>query len=405
MTEVRRFNGLIGPANLLGLVRNTAPFLFGSPPVQPVQSVPTAPVGSSVTTLHALADHALGWQRIIAAGAAFAPGEEPTAGERVDYYALCLACHFATVATFIPTDVDAKIRGVLWDAREERGALRAMAEVALAAQRWDLAPVSARLIDCGALGIVSGHNGEWLGTACGALGCFLATGDGDYAERLYAAIVAEVERGAAALRAALRTKDQELAVLRLAGVLTHNAGDIDQGLSFWRSDLQSHPHFRALARLAHENLDAFAGTYQVAALLYKQLLAAEGHRNYPLRAVKALRVSRDLLLPISPLLDHWGETIAVHPALDHEGRAEVVAALLSGCKKIPGQVGYYRALCGIDQALGGLEQLAKRLPGGVRVLLKDGELRRALALRQGSFESTLRKRTAALLVEARVRRG
>jgi hypothetical protein len=29
-----------------------------------------------------------------------------------DYFALCLACHHATVATFVPTDVDTKIRGV-----------------------------------------------------------------------------------------------------------------------------------------------------------------------------------------------------------------------------------------------------------------------------------------------------
>ncbi len=29
-----------------------------------------------------------------------------------DYFALCLACHHATVATFVPTDVDTKIRGI-----------------------------------------------------------------------------------------------------------------------------------------------------------------------------------------------------------------------------------------------------------------------------------------------------
>jgi hypothetical protein len=401
MNEIRRFNGLIGPANLLGLVRNTAPFLFAAAPAPSG----AAPAPAADGGLHRLADHPLGWQSILIAGEAFAYCDEPSAAERVDYFALCLACHFATVATFIPTDVDAKIRGVLWDAREERPALRAMADLTLAAARWDVAPVSARLVDCGAHGVVSGHNGEWLGAACGALGCFLAIDDHDYAQRLHGAVVAEVERGAAAFRAALRAKDNELDVLRLATVLTHNAGDIDQGLSFWREDLQSHPHHRQLGRLAHENATAFAGTYQLAAAIYKQLMAAEGHRNYPLRAVKALRASRDLLLPISPLLDHWGETIAVHPDLTSDDRAEVVAALVTGCKKIPGQSGYYRALSGIEQALGGLDQLAKRMPGGVRALLKDSELRRAIAVRRGSFESMLRKRTAALLGEARSRRG
>jgi hypothetical protein len=403
MNESRRFNGLIGPANLLGLVRNTAPFLFTGPgPASaPASAAPAAAPGG----LHGLADHPLGWHRILLAGASFAPSADPSAAQRVDYFALCLACHFATVATFIPTDVDAKVRGVLWDTREERPVLHAMAELTLAAARWDVAPVSARLVDCGALGVVSGHNGEWLGAACGALGCFLAIKDDDYAERLHGAVTAEVERGAAAFRAAALAKDDELAVLRLATVLTHNAGDIDQGLSFWRDDLHSHPYHRQLGRLAHENATAFAGTYQLAAALYKQLMAAEGHRNYPLRAVKALRASRDLLLPISPLLDHWGETIAGHPDLTSDERAEVVAALVTGCKKIPGQSGYYRALSGIEQALGGLDQLARRMPGGARALLKDSELRRAIAVKRSSFESMLRKRTAALLSAARLARG
>jgi hypothetical protein len=399
MNEIRRFNGLIGPENLLGLVRNTAPFLFS--PAAPAPP-PEAAAGGR---LSALADHPLGWLGILRAGQRFASSDDPGGPERVDYFALCLACHFATVATFIPTDVDAKIRGVLWDVREERPVLRAMADLTLAAARWDITAVSARVIDCGALGAVSGHNGEWLGAACGALGCFLAIGDGDYAQRLEVAVAAEVERGAAALRAALRARDGELDALRLATVLTHNAGDIDQGLSFWRDDLHSHPSYQRLGRLAHENSGAFAGTYQVAAALYKQLMAAEGHRNYPLRAVKALRASRDLLLPISPLLDQWGETIAVHPDLTSDDRAEVVAALVTGCKRIPGQSGYQRALSGIEQALGGLDQLAKRMPGGVRALLKDSELRRAVAIRRGSFESMLRKRTAAVINEARPRRG
>ena len=403
MNEVRRFNGLIGPANLIGLVRNTAPFLFAAQPGPPAGGPATAMPGAG-GRLSQLAGHPLGWRSIILAGQAFAYADEPSAPERVDYFALCLACHFATVATFIPTDVDAKIRGVLWDVREERPVLHAMADLTLAAARWDVAPVSARLIDCGALGMVSGHNGEWLGAACGALGCFLALGDDDYAGRLHDAVAAEVERGAAAFRAALRTRDDELDALRLASVLTHNAGDIDQGLSFWREDLQGHPWHRQLARLAHENATAFAGTYQLAAALYKQLLAAEGHRNYPLRAVKALRTSRDLLLPISPLLDQWGETIAGHPDLTSDDRAEVVAALVAGCRKIRPVRLLPRAQR--HRAGPGRPRPARQAHARRRApLLKDGELRRAVAIRRGSFESMLRKRAAAVLGEARSRRG
>jgi hypothetical protein len=396
MNEVRRFNGLIGPGNLLGLVRNTAPFLFADlpPEVQP---------GPGPVRLSELASHPLGWWRIVAAGTGFAYREEPTGSERVDYFALCFACHVATVATFIPTDVDAKIRGVLWDQRESPGNLRAMAELTLAASAWDTSSVSTRQIRVGGGRPVSGHDGEWLGVACGALGCFLALGDSAYAERLHAAVVAELERGADAFLRALRTPEAELDALRLSAVLTHNAGDVDQGLSFWRDDLHGHPYHQQLGLLAHENTAPFRSAYHIAATVYKRLMAPEGHRNYPLRTVKALRSSPDLLLPISPFLDGWGATIASHQALTLDDRAEVVAALLSGCKKIAGQLGYQRALAGIEEGLGGLDQLAKRLPGSIRSLLKDSELRRAVAVKRVSFESTMRKRCGAVLADARVR--
>jgi hypothetical protein len=392
MSEFRQFNGLIGPENLLGLLRNTAPFLF--PPA-------AAPVGA--TRLAEQGGGPAGWRRIIDAAPGFTFAERPSAAERVDYFALCLACHFASVATFIPTDVDAKIRGVLWNPREDRGALRAMADLALAARAWEMADVSTRLVEVPGIGTVSGHDGEWLGVVSGALGSFLAIGDDDYAQRLHAAIVAELEREAEAFRRTARAKDRELDVLRLATVLTHNVGDVDQGLSFWPERLQQHAHFAQLNHLAHENAAPFGGAYQVAAALYKRLMAAEGHRNYPLRTVKALRTSPALLLPIGPFLDDWGRIIATHQALSPDDRGEVVAALLGGCKKIAGQVGYYRALAGIDDAVGGLDQLARRLPGAARGMLKDAELRRHLAIKQVSFESAMRKKAAAMLIELRQR--
>lgn len=389
MTDVRRFNGQIGPDNLLGLVRNTAPFLFSH-----------QDDGEPAARLCDLAHQPLGWKRIVAAGAVFTYADAPTGAQRSDYFAFCLACHFATVATFIPTDVDAKIRGVLWDPREDRGCLRAMADVALAAATWDVSSVSTRMVTVADGATISGHNGEWLGVACGAIGCFLAIGDLDYADRLYAAVTAELEREAAAFRRLVRTRDAELDVLRLSVVLTHNVGDVDQGLSFWRDDLHNHPYHCQLNRLAHENSKPFSSTFQVAAAVYKRLMAPEGHRNYPLRTVKALRSSADLLLPISPFLDDWGMLISSHERLSNDDRAEVVAALLTGCKKIPGQLGYFRALSGIEESLGGLDNLAKRLPGGVRALLKDSDLRRAIAVKRISFESTLRKRTISVLAES-----
>src|SRR5579863_3928323 len=83
------------------------------------------------------------------------------------YFRAMLAAHFATVATFVPTDVDANIR---------HHALTALAldELELAcglideAAGWDVRLVSARVVEVGSP--LSGHDGEWLAVRAGALG-------------------------------------------------------------------------------------------------------------------------------------------------------------------------------------------------------------------------------------------
>jgi hypothetical protein len=387
MAEVAQFAGMIGPANLAALVRNTAPWLFREA------------VGAPDDALAELAERPRGWEAIVRR--AEAPGWAPS---RDDYFILCLACHHATVATYIPTDVDAKIRGVLWSTGGA-ASVHARTRATVAARGWDLAGASARTVAVAEGRPISGHDGEVLSVLAGALAAHLRTGDAAQAEEVAAVIDAELDREARAFDEAVRRPGRELDVLRLAVVLTHNAGDMDQGISFWSEDDARLAPFRArFHRLAHENAAPYRGAFQLAALVYREAMAAEGHRNYPLRAVKPLRLHPDLLLPIAPFLEDWGRVVATHPALTMEGRAEVVAALLSGCRKIPGQVGYYRALAGLVEALSGpLDQLIKHLPGALRSGFKDPEVRRHLALKQSSFASAMGKKAAALTAGRRQR--
>ena len=85
------------------------------------------------------------------------------------------------------------------------------------------------------------------------------------------------------------------------------------------------------SRLAHEREERFGGEYAKAKAIYKELISAEGHRNYPLREPKCLRMTVDLQLPLSPWLEHWGRLVAVHPALSHEEKIQVARQLLRGC--------------------------------------------------------------------------
>lgn len=61
-------------------------------------------------------------------------------------------------------------------------------------------------------------------------------------------------------------------------------------------------HKRKFSRLAHERNDRFGGEFFRAKIIYKELLSAEGHRHYPLREPKCLRMTPDLMLPLGTVV-------------------------------------------------------------------------------------------------------
>lgn len=365
----------ISPDKLFGLVENTAPFLIPRMAEHPLPPE---------KRLIECGDHPAGYLEVLQ-GAARANTTE-------DYFAFCLACHHATVATFVPTDVDAKIRGLLWRQQRDADALRRMFDFTQQSLGWSINGISKRATELAGVGPVSGHNGEQLSVLAGALGTFLKRGDAEYARKAADAIDAELERQALEFRFAAGQKGCELDVLRLAASLTHNAGDLDQGISFWPTAATHDEARKRFSRLAHENTDPYGGAFHIAARIYKKAMSPEGHRNYPLRQVKALRRSPDLLLPLGPFLDDWGALIAVHPALDWQDRAHVLTALIHGCRTISGQRGYYRALHGLVSRLDGdVERLIRLCPARVRAEWKDSELRKLISVPRVSFESMMKK--------------
>lgn len=371
----------VGPATIVEQVRNTAPFL----------DVPRIYDSARLIECPGFLD-------VLARGEALQQADLGEEAMREDYFALCMAAHHATVATFVPTDVDTKIRGLLWRETRHIASLERMFRFAQGATAWSIAGISARATELAGVGPVSGHNGEQLSVLAAALGSFLHVGAHDLAEEAAAAIDAELRREGVEFRHAIRTRGCELDALRIAASLTHNAGDLDQGISFWPTSQQHREWREKFGRLAHENTRAYEGTYQVAARVYKAAMACEGHRHYPLRAIRALRQTPDLLLPLGPFLDDWGAVIARHPSLTEEDRVETLGALLAGSRKIPGQRGYYRAICGMKDTLGaGIEALAKHLPKTARDDWKNPETRKLVSVPRVSFESMMRKMLAAAL--------
>lgn len=400
------FGGFIGPRTLVGLVRTTAPYLFDRAP-GPESDSSSQPDGGVRPTSARLIEHGfepLGWWKILLAADLLPARSEPSSSERADYFALCLAAHFASAATYVPTDVDSKIRHALWFEALDPDDLARMCDLALYLSAWDMRGISARHVEIEGHGALSGHDGERLSVLCGGLLALLAAGDHARAERFETAIDGELAREARAFEALAALPGRELDLLRAAAILTHNAGDVMQGLAAKSGRTVGEQQKQRFSNLGAERTERYGGAYARAADLYRELMASEGHRHYPLREVKLLRADPALLLPIGPFLDEWGTLLARWPRWNGAQRAEVVAALVEGCRRVEGQESYYRALAGFDAVHpGGLEarELAQHFGTAVKRELKAADLRRKIALRRESFESSYKKRARAILLRTR----
>ena len=388
--QADRFDNKIGPGQLAAQVANAAPW-YGTWPVEPLMAG---------QRLSQVAGGPMGFLRVLAGAPLITNIERPSGADRLDYFAYCLACHHATVATYIPTDVDTKIRGILWE-RGGSESIRERLELVEHARRWSLDRVSTRYVVTPS-GPVSGHDGEWLGVLAGALGAAIRAKDAVLADEVGVLIDEELRREASAFeRLARKPGPPEDAwnLIRLGWILTHNVGDLDQGISFWPTETpEFQPWRERFAEMAHGRDKAYGGSFARAKVVY-QTVSAEGHRHYPLRPLKCLRRAPELLLPLGPCFEAWGEAVATHPALSLDDRAEVLGALLGGIAKVAGQQGYQRAVYGLATATsGGVDALAKRLPAGIRAPLKDPDVRRHLGLAPSSFLSAIGKRARAALI-------
>jgi hypothetical protein len=351
----------IAPETLFAQVRNTVPFLklpAASP--GPLIDLGDSPEGF----LHIIAS----WENILRPGIRY---EE----QLQDYFALCVACHHATVGSFVPTDVDAKIRGVLWRATPDPDVLKPMLRFALNLHKWTEEGISVRRVRG-----VSGHNGEHWSVIAGALGRLLELGETDAAAEAQAAIEAEIDREQAIFDKTAHERDAELDFLRIAMTLAHNQGDLKQGISFWKQKPETLPTMAYLLE---------RGKFERAVKVYQETgMNAEGHRNYPLRAVRSLRRSPEYLLPLSPFLDEWGAKVATL-----EDSHEILAALVSGCLKLDNQNGYYRAIAGMRSvSQGNFDRTIARMPNAAQRAVKSGEIPKLSAVSRASFEAMMRKR-------------
>jgi hypothetical protein len=361
----------VDPVTLLGLIENTAPFLFK-------RKTPLTPYTEEVLKVKEEAAPRL---------------------THLDYFKFCLAAHYTTVATFVPTDVDNQIRKNLWDQPLPEGTTVAMAEHCLKSLAWDFRPVTARYASSeGAY--VCGHQGEWFSVAVGAYAAHREK-NAALAKEVRQAIVKEAE-GEASLFLRLKKAKDGVELLKASTAIAHNLGDLDRVIDQW--GLPADDALRLAAyKLGHEAKDfPLQKELLEAGALNKAFMASENHRHYPLRKPRCLRWSLDFLLPLGPFFDSWGETLARHGMLSNEDVAEVVEALLDGFDKLSSPkvplYGYARAIGAIQRNFrGGPKELPKYLPSRAAKALAKGAIPEITRPSAKEFEAQWAKKALLFL--------
>ena len=374
----------IAPELLLEQVKSAAPWLFSGP----------APEGPALRYVRVLRD---------------------AEGKRLDalgYYELCIAAHWATAGTFVPTDVDNAIRWKLWQ-ETQPGLVGEQAKLVLESLTWDYGPVTARLASApghgGAsasmAGRLSTHEGTWFSVAVGAYAACRGPLP-KLADEVLEVMVAEARRedkAWAALEAAATGRSTPAAIerLRACALVAHNFGDLDRVADQWELPANA-PLRAALYDAAKPGSKLFGGRLGRAGELNRLFMGADNHRHYPLRAARGLRKSPELLLPVGPFFDDWGRRVAKHPALSPEDVADAVRALLDGWTRLHEPAGYARALSGIlDAYPGGRSALSRLLPGKDQRQLESGPLKAVMDLPQERFEAQWASRSLKAVPPAR----
>jgi hypothetical protein len=365
-------------STLVALVKNTAPFLWN-------------PTPTNSTTRY----------RSILMDTENAP--DSISEDLPRYYELCIAAHFASVATFVPTDVDIAIRQKLWQKVHHPEAFLKLWTLVQEFYTWDESLVSKRFLITARGNKISGHQGEWFSIAVGAYKTALKLTP-DYVPEirqsiedcvhLHEKVLLDLEEIFMEERDATSLKNLCLAIAMTA----HNLGDLDRMIEAWQledTDVLKRRVFRA----GHEDARTPLPLCVKYGKIYQQFLAAENHRHFALREPKGLRKSADFLLPSGPFFDQWGLDLVngtQQDLLNERELREIIQALIEGWdrlnpKSIYTSVGYARALHGIQSGLkktplNGIGDLLLMVPPRHAKKIQEGGLRTHLGITQKSFE-------------------
>ncbi len=310
-----------------------------------------------------------------------------------EYFYLCLAAHWSTAGTFVPTNVDNQIREGLWKHPEIQRHLTRMGELTLESWQWDYSQVTNRKSYHPTSGqVMSTHEGTWLSVAIGAW-CALRKHQHPLREAVEQAILEEVNKEEKMLTE-LRERRDHINFLRTAALMAHNFGDLDRVLDQWLVPVDD-PFRQRIYKLGHELNPHYSKILVFAGQVNKAFLSVENHRHMSMRQPKCLRRSQRFLIPVGPFMDEWGRTLGAAAELSGADKAEIIAALFDGYNRQNQAYGYGRAYHGLLATLpGGLAALERDLPFNLVGEIKKSPFGRIASQSEAEFHEMFQRQVA-----------
>lgn len=303
-----------------------------------------------------------------------------------EYFHICLAAHWTTAGTFVPTDVDNQIRKSLWCHGTIQKYIDKMAKITMASWKWDYRQVTNRksynrIND----EVLSTHEGTWLSVAIGAYCALVKNKKTELAAEMAELILAEIKKEETLLLQ-LREDRDHINFLRAAPLMAHNFGDLDRVMIQWEMD-ENDPFYKRIYKLGHQLNPNYDPILVYTGKVNKEFSSKENHRHMSMRQPRCLRKSSKFLIPIGPFMDDWGHTLGNSDQLDYAEKAEIISAFYEGFKRQDQAYGYiraYRAM--ISEIEGGLAALEQYLPFDLLAELKNSKFSELAKISREEFE-------------------
>ncbi len=306
-----------------------------------------------------------------------------------EYFYVCMAAHWSTAGTFVPTNVDNQIREGLWKHQQIQKHIEKMARITIDSWLWDYEQVTNRKTYNPSLNqVMSTHEGTWLSVAIGAYNALVVNKRNELAEEMKNVILAEVEKEEKLLLF-LREKKDHVNFLRATALMAHNFGDLDRVIDQWGM-AEDDPFRKRIYKLGHIPNENYSPILVFAGQVNKKFLSVENHRHMSMRQPRCLRRSNKFLIPVGPFMDSWGKTLGETKDLTMDEKGEIIVALFDGWKRQDLAKGYPRAYGAMLRSFpNGIDSLAMNLPFDVVQELKKSKFQVIANLSQEDFEKQM----------------